>query len=919
MIDRLYHSSGRARYRQFQQSWSVGKPPRQGLSSPPSQPTFSHLWKGYGKKWGLRVIEGETLTHWLADQFAKGLLDLDTPPEEQLRRTSRLLAAEGYLFPAMYRLRRAVGHARREIRQRDSQLRLHHLQQSLGVSMADLPLTRRWVAARELLRLPPAALGKANLSKMETEHQNFQDLSGMLASSGLDPGTLLRHPDALERFIFVERHPPSVLAKWEKTKVMEALPFYLARRHQGAIDAVLTCFLRLAGVVRKRSQEDLEQSKRDESLALLERTGPRLRAMKTALATAFYRGNSSYLRPFQHFFARFESAGASIVDKQRLYRIIASKGFYTRKLAYRLVGLEFVGHDHHSRSLLKALKEVLRDRNETSAAGSTTPTRGQTPKSDAVDPLRAPRLASFKEAVPYGLARELSFLEVPRHLLTNRRVFEPMVLLTLAEYLNSGRVTVVHSHRYGDLTTGLDTRMTKGETQRWLNHRQQNFEREWEAFKTKAGATTLVHDGRLKLHRPPKLLLSWEEKGREEAHRQVVRNLESVSILEVLLRVHRMTGFLHEFRLPRPAPHQLAEGERLRFLVGILACLGMNTGTKETASVLGLSEGRVQHLITTYLTKENLVRALQRVQTSWEERGLGKTWGPGDKISVDGKVVGAFESNLLSRYHCRRGRSGMTVFWCRRDDGIATRVMTLGNQEWESWHVLGELLFPLVGKLRESCGDTQAQFLGLWGLAELVGRRITARFRRASQVLLYTPDRKGRAGLKRLQPINWKVLEENLPCMMELAERVRKGLIPAVEVLRRWHIYDAHGHDLAEGFRELGRVSRTEFLLRYDTDVWLQRRCQKMCNDAENWNSFHSAVFCGNGGKLQTNDPRRQEETLLALTILLDSIVYDNVSTYGAELKASKAPTPVLWDHIVLQERYKFKRVWFEGVGRPDL
>lgn len=338
-------------------------------------------------------------------------------------------------------------------------------------------------------------------------------------------------------------------------------------------------------------------------------------------------------------------------------------------------------------------------------------------------------------------------------------------------------------------------------------------------------------------------------------------------------------------------------------------------------SVLGRghSLGQIRNFLDDYMTKENLERGLQRILASYDERGLGKPWGPGDKVSVDGKVIGAFEKNLLSRYHYRRGGHGRVVYWFRRDDGVATRVKALGNQEWESWYVPDELLFPLVGKLRESCGDTQAQHLALWGLIELVGRKVTARFRRASHVLLYTPDRRVRAGLKRFQPIRWTLIAERLPCMMELAERVRKGILPAVEVLRHWHIYDLHGHELAEGFRELGKVSRTEFLLRYTADEWLQRKCQKMCNDAENWNSFHEAIFWGNGGKLRTNDPQRQEETLLALTILLDTIVYDNVSTYGAELKASKAPTPVLWEHIVLQERYKFKRVWFEGVGRPDL
>ncbi len=155
--------------------------------------------------------------------------------------------------------------------------------------------------------------------------------------------------------------------------------------------------------------------------------------------------------------------------------------------------------------------------------------------------------------------------------------------------------------------------------------------------------------------------------------------------------------------------------------------------------------------------------------------------------------------------------------------------------------------------------------------------------------------------------------------MMELAERVRNGTLPAVEVLRRWHIFDSHGHDLAEGFRELGKVSRTEFLLRYAADVWLQRKCQKMCNDAENWNSFEDYLFWGNGGKLRTNDPRKQEEMLLALTILMDSVVYDNVSTHGEELKEAKAPTPVVWEHIETHGRYPFSPRWFDGFGRSEL
>ena len=889
IIERLYIDSGRVTNRQFLEAWHVGRPPSLGLPHPPCQVTFYRYWKLYREKRDLHILRGQALATWIVEQFVQGRLDSHLCSRDLCLPLIRLLVGEGRVAPAPYPLRRAIASARRVLRKRGSQLRLQQLQHSLGIALDDLPLTHRWRAAQEFLRYPIVGVGKPNLFKMEAEHHILQEISSTLAANHLDPQILLRHPDCEERFVFVERHRPSDLARWEMDTVLEALIFYLARRYQECIDTILACFLRMAGVVRKRTQTKLDEDRRNESFVLLERTGPRFRALKEAFAVALSRGNAASLRPFERFMARLTNETAAIVDKWRLQRIIASRGFYTRKLAYRLVGLAFEGHDTPSKDLLKSLPEVF-------------------------------RFAPFKENVPFSLTKNLSALEIPRHLLVNRRVFEPVILLTLAEYLAAGRVTVFHSRRFGDLIEGLQPQMVKEEARRWVRGRRQIFEMAWTKFEREAQAKSLVHNGRIRLHRPPKRLLSWEEKGHQEKHQEVLQKFERRTILEVVLRVHRETGMLDAFRLPRIAPHQLGESERLELAAGVLAGMGMNLSEEEIAMVLGHRHalGRIRHFADQYMTKENLERALQRLQMSWQERALGKFWGTGDKVAVDGKVIGAFESNLLSKYHFRRGRSGLTVYWFRRDDGIATRVRVLGNQEWESWYVPEELLFPLVGKLRESCGDTQAQHLALWGLSELIHRRVSARFRRASQVLLFTPDERGRAGLKRLQSLNWRILEERLPCMTEVAERIQKGGVKASEVLRRTRLIDSHGHDLAEGFRELGKISRTEFLLRYMTDRCLQQGCQKMCNDAENWNAFHEFMFWGNGGRLQTNDPRRQEATVLALTIVLDSVVYDNVSTYGAELMEAKARTPVIWDHIEKFGTYVLNPQWFQGLHRRE-
>ena len=889
IIERLYLESGRVTHREFGEAWFVGRPPGEGLPDPPCRATFYSYWKDVRERRNLHALRGQPLATWVLGQFVEGRLEPSLSSDTLRLPTVRLLVKEGRIAPAPNPLRRGIASAKRALRKQSIRMRLQRLQHALGVVLDDLPLAQKWKSAQEFLRYPVAGVGKPNLLKMEAEHHILQEISSTLAANRLDPQVLLVHPDCEERFVFVEGHRPSDLARWEKDTVLEALIFYLARRCQESIDTILACFLRMAGVVRKRTQTKLDEDRRNESFVLLERTDPKFRALKEAFAVALSRGNAVSLRPFERFMARLTNETAAIVYKWRLQRIIASRGFYTRKLAYRLVGLAFEGHDTPSKDLLKALPEVF-------------------------------RFAPFKENVPFSLTKNLSALEIPRHLLVNRRVFEPVVLLTLAEYIAAGRVTATLSRRFGSLTDGLEPQMPKEEARRWVRDRRQTFETAWTKFEREAQAKSLVHNGRIRLHRPPKRLLSWEEESHQEKHQEVLQKFERRTVLEVVLRVHRETGMLDEFRLPRAAPHQLGESERLELAAGVLTGMGMNHSEEEIVMVLGYRHtlGRIRHFAEQYMTKENLERALQRLQKSWQERGLGKFWGTGDKVAVDGKVITAFGGNVLSKYHFRRGRKGLTVYWFRRDDGIATRVRVLGNQEWESWYVPDELLFPLVGKLRESCGDTQAQHLALWGLSELVRRRITARFRRASQVLLFTPDERGRAGLKRLQAINWRILEERLPCMMDVAELVQKRKVRASEVLRRNRLIDSHGHDLAEGFRELGRISRTEFLLRYMTNGWLQQRCQKMCNDAENWNAFHEFMFWGNGGKLRTNDPRRPEEILLALTILMDSVVHDNVSTYGEELRAANARTPVIWDHIEKLGRYTVDPQWFRGLHRRE-
>jgi TnpA family transposase len=885
IIDKLYHNSAGITYKAFAKQWGMGRPSSIGSQPAPSPPTVSRFWQDYKRRHNLNTLRDKDLSEWLVTQFGQRALDPQLPRSEIEKCAVSVMVNQGLIMPASYRFQRELGTATRIFNQEGNQQRLDRLEQSLGVSIQELPVAQRWTTAQELLRYPPAQVGRANLPKMAEEYRIFRDLTTALEKNNLSPQVLLDNHDCGRLFRFVERTRPSLLAKWEQGKVLEALPFYLAGRLQESIDAVLICFVRKARLLKARVSEKLEEDRRDESLALLERSSRHLKDLQRAIGEALSTGTPNHLEPFQKKLTRLYDDGAATLDKGRLYKLIGSRGNYTRKLARRLVGIRFRGHDAHAKALVEILDEVL-------------------------------EFKTFKTEVPKHIVEKLTFLLVPSNLLFQRRVFEPVILITLADYLWSGRVTALLSRKFCDIWDPIPEAEMGIDPSDWISKRQQQLDQVWATFEEEAIAQSLVKDGKLHIRKPQRSLTEQEEAQHRKRHENLIDRLRLVTIPEILLRVHQSTGYLDEFKLEKPAPHQIGEEQRLRNIVGVLIGEGMNIGIRETASVIGYGQsvGRIQNILNNYMTKENLESALGRLIRVWDERNMGTQWGPGRMVSVDGRVIGAFQNNLLSRYHYRKGKSGMTVYWFRRDDGIATRVKPLGNQEWESWHVLDELLHPLAGQnLVSSCGDTQGQFLALWGLAEVLDKDILARFRRPSRVILYKSSVKDKSGLKKLRTIRWDVIERGLPSIVRLSDAIRRGDVKASEVLRRWHLFDENGCDIAGALRELGKVARTEFMLRYAQDKDLQRKIRDACNKAEAWNSFHEAIFWGNGGKLRSNDPIRQEEILLALSLLMNSIVFYNVDFCGKELNKAKAPTPVIWDHVQVLGKYQFKRSWFPG------
>jgi hypothetical protein len=209
------------------------------------------------------------------------------------------------------------------------------------------------------------------------------------------------------------------------------------------------------------------------------------------------------------------------------------------------------------------------------------------------------------------------------------------------------------------------------------------------------------------------------------------------------------------------------------------------------------------------------------------------------------KIMISFINNMLSRFHYRKGRMGVTIYWFVRNDWIANYVKVIGNDEWESWYVIDGLLNSYCDKeVRQSCGDTQGQLLSLWGIGALLGLDIRARFRVIKNVNLYKSSENCQVEpLKYVGSIDWNIIKKCLPSVMKLANAVKSRKRGSKDFLSTWNIYDENGVNVAEGLREIGKIYRTKFILKYLMNEELQQDIREGCNRAEFWNKFQDAVF----------------------------------------------------------------------------
>lgn len=442
----------------------------------------------------------------------------------------------------------------------------------------------------------------------------------------------------------------------------------------------------------------------------------------------------------------------------------------------------------------------------------------------------------------------------------NRRHFEVCVFTQLMWELKSGDLCLPGSDQFADYRSQL---LSWEEYHREVNAFAEmvGFPVEGEAFVahmkkrlTQAARDTdkgfpdnadlRLENGEPVLRRFPK---ATERSSLRTFETLVASRMEPTPLLDILRDTQHWLNWVRFFG-PISGHDAKLEDPASRYLETVF-CYGCHLGPAQTArSLRKVDRRQLSWVHGRHITEADLDRANREVINAYRRFALPRRWGTGKHVSADGTKWDIYEQNLLAEYHIRYGGYGGVGYYHVSDTYIALFSHFIPCGVWEAVYILDGLLKNESDIQPDTVhGDTQAQSEPVFGLASLLGISLMPRIRNWKDLTFYRPDKQ--VTFTHIDPlfsetIDWDLIQTHLPDMLRVVLSIKAGRITPSTLLRKLGTYSKKNR-LYQAFRELGRVLRTEFLLKYLASAELRALIQAATNKSESFNGFTQWIAFG--------------------------------------------------------------------------
>ena len=335
-----------------------------------------------------------------------------------------------------------------------------------------------------------------------------------------------------------------------------------------------------------------------------------------------------------------------------------------------------------------------------------------------------------------------------------------------------------------------------------------------------------------------------------------------------------------------------------------------------------VSYRQIKRITDWQMTEESQRQALAQVVNAISRLDVTQAWGAGKTSSSDGQRF-RFKQKVLQQTWSNRFNDYALEFYSFVADNYAPFYSTVIEcTDRDAAYVLDGLLYnesdlTLEEHYTDTHGYTEINFAAF----AMLGRRFSPRIRGIQKQRIYRIDTDRNYGalaplLKRKDHIihlDW--ICKQWDRMGHFYASLERGHVTASTALKRLVGYSGKNH-FYRANRELGRVFKTEHILRVMSDPLMRQQMRRGLLKSEEMHALARQVAYGKQGTITARDWQAQKNTASCLTLIMACIIYwqakeisrvileHNPENGGVDLSMLEHISPIGWENILLYGEY---------------
>ena len=402
----------------------------------------------------------------------------------------------------------------------------------------------------------------------------------------------------------------------------------------------------------------------------------------------------------------------------------------------------------------------------------------------------------------------------------------------------------------------------------------------------------------------------------------VAERLPRVELAEVLIEVDSWTGFTQFFQHAGGARSR--NPDLVRHVYAAILAQACNFGLTTMADLADLTYRQLAWTTDWYLREETLKAAFSALVDFQHQLPLAEAWGGGTLSSSDGQrfpVRGSAENATALPKYFGLGR-GLTFYTWTSDQYSQYGSKVISSTVRDATYVLDKILdnqtdLPILEHTTDTAGYTEIVF----ALFHLLGLQFAPRIRDLGAQRLYrldAPPRKEGVAVLLKGLVRSKTLLDNWDELLRVAGSLKLGWVTASLLISKLQA-GARENVLSRALRDLGRLVKTQFILRGIENPDYRRRIHRQLNKGEALHALRRFLFFAHEGKVQRRQADQQTNQVLCLNLVTNAIVTWNTVYMNAAIERLRAEgridrdidlghlSPALYGHVNPYGKYRFE------------